>query len=675
VNLVSGTDRVSQGFPNTGSGSAPNDERRLKDELKAEMRGERAMEEGLELERRQAQTRKAAVTGAAVGAGVAIGGAVAKPISGIKGIFLNIIPENIFGVYVAAILFVYWFSFQASFEVSIVYPLHILLGIGGFLVYAVNNDGLDVLTKVRKYAPLFLALILADYMLLTGQLNITLAAITIMAFAVKSEGGILENVKSIVMWFGGAAAAFYFYLQFESLIFSSIANIGPVFSIISLITNRTLTFPFFWFAMIKLGEKTRVARSLIWIVVTVLILANWGNLQVLAIDYKDTLGDLTQEQEEVVPNVIQTAAANLRNGVSSLFSGRWLQGPAAEVFEEFEQIYGFGQAKKEPEVGIKLKSDPNMPSVFNLDFVRNPSPSAIIEIPNPLPVGSEKTIQLTEIVCDSKDEHSEAVVTKPIIGEDPVIIAYKRPRTVACEFTGMGNGKKTAEITIKYEISTNAELSTAFMRNDQINALLKAGEDPAVANRIPPARAEYDNGPIAITFGPVELVTSPVGINAGGDDSSNSIVVYAAKSKNWDGEINGIKKLELSVPDGVILKEGVGCSFKKKPGTNIYEVDPKIVRKDGGDGDLRFVGDGIPFECGISSDSTVLGGLDWVGAEFRVSAVFVFSTKKNIRFDITGAESDEVDSPVTPASTEPEPETTTPENVEGIEAPPGAPVQ
>lgn len=624
-----------------------------------------------------------AIQGVGIGVGAAAGqagvqtakGLLAKPISLLR----NIIPENVMGWYVLLIMVVYWYSWMAGFAAPLVLASHALLALIGFFLFVYVENSLEegkgsLWQIVRRNGVTFSILLIIDYMLLTGQVQWNLIFITALLLAFR-EGSPLEDLKRVVMVLLIASAASavvpFLYDRFNGLFFSAAAKIAlplnfQVWSldfsylpfILGLLLNRTFTYPFFWFAIFGLSKKTRVARSLAWIIMFLFIFASWPSIapEVSKLHSQYVTG-ATPEQKEFWPNIFKQAGTNFKGAVTWLFQSFTAQ--KAYAYEGAYETFGFGEPKEEPKIGLQLRDDPNMPKEFNLEFYDTPTPSVIMEVPNQLPLDDprKRVISVVDIECKDKTAGgSGGEVVKPLPKPKPdepatyASVYYKGPKLVTCKFTSMKEGSNTAEIKVKYGFAADAEFSTAFMRRDRLEAKVLKGEDPVVKDNVPSSTAEYDNGPIAITWGDVEIFSPPVGVKAG---SPLGFLLFISKTGSWEGEIAGVNSLILTTPSEFELVEtnDKTCSFQKvkeKSNTevNIYKVKEDLIKKDG---TPRFIGDNVRLMCKMSvSDSLIneLAGSDdddrrrpWKGATFKASVDYLFSTEKTVSFEVKGCKS------------------------------------
>ncbi len=515
-------------------------------------------------------------------------------------------------------------------------------------------------------------------MLLTGQVQWNLIFIAALLLAFR-EGSPLDDLKRVAMVVLIAsvtsAVVPFIYSRFNQLFFTAAAKIAlplnfEVWSlnfsylpfILGLLLNRTFTYPFFWFAIFGLSKKTRVARSLAWIIMFLFIFASWPNIapEVGKLHSQYVTG-ATAEQKAFWPNIFKQAGTNFRGAVTSLFQSFTVRTAYAseKVYGGLEQTFGFGEPKEEPKIGLQLRDDPNIPKVFDLNFYDAPSPSVIMEVPNPLPLADprKRVMSIVDIECNDKTAGgSGGEVVEPSPKPRPnepetyALVYYKGPKQVTCKFASMKEGSNIAEIKVKYGFAADADFSTAFMRRDRLEARVLKGEDLVVKDNVPASTAEYDNGPIAITWGSVELVSPPVGVKAG---SPLGFLLFVSKTGSWEGEIAGINSLTLTTPSEFELVEtnDKTCAFRKvkeesNADVNVYKVKDDLIKKGG---KPLYIGDGVRLMCKLNArDSLIneLAGPDdndrrrpWKGGTFKASVDYIFSTKKTVSFEVKGCKS------------------------------------
>lgn len=625
----------------------------------------------------QGMPRAAQNVGQGIGAGVSyVAGSelVAQPVKGIKGLLLNIIPENMVGWYVLLIMLVYYWSWMAGFAAPVVLQSHAIMAVIGFFLFVYVESSLEegkgsLWQIIRRNGVTFSVLMIIDNMLLTGQFqwNLILIAALLMAFR---EGHPLDDLKRVVtiMLVASAVTAVgpFLYNQFNQFFFSAAAKIAlPLnfefgalnFSylpfILALLANRTFTYPFFWFAIFWLSKKTRVARSLAWIVTFLFIFASWPNIapEVSKLHSQYITG-ATPEQKEFWPNILKQATTNARGAIISLFQSFSVGTASAyeKTYGNLEQTFGFGQPKQEPKLGLQLSQNSQMLKKFP-DY-EPPEPSFIMGVPNPFPADSKNPyIEVTEIKCKEssgkglnfiKAVTDEGFTVTP--ANQPVEVYYSGPRggnEVKCLFEGWQLGEDYnvgAEVT--YKVENSAYLSTTFMRADKLRGLRLNPSDQKtkkVLDDIPPAAAEHRNVPVTLTWGPLVLKNAPVPIDLDRESNNLAITVYVATNPAWGSgvgktEIKAVTQLGLLLPAGATLTvNDKSCDFIESnadsgDGRKWYVVNPKKIRKDGV-GEWIFIGDAIKFDCGMTVGAAALGGKDAATARFDVSGSFEVTTK------------------------------------------------
>ncbi|MBI2141244.1 hypothetical protein HYU16_02360 [Candidatus Woesearchaeota archaeon] len=612
-----------------------------------------------------------AAQGLGMGAGFAVGQAATAPVKGIFGWFADLKPENLYSGVVVFAVIIYIIDFLTGFDIARTAQLRWIFALGSFFVLMITG-------RYIKFWSVVIAAV--QFYSLYGTLNLLQSGLGWVDLINPSK------IWVIVLLLG--SGVFYVNLPIPGaikwlpvVIISEIyglpiirdkaldyfANAGYLAFIVAFALNRVL-FPIpLIYSMFAFYSESKTARKLVGALIIFYLIASLPQIKGA---YNSHAG-LSPEEKEVAQDIKEKFLASARN----ILSGEFLRAPTAAAYEGLERTFGFGEPKEEPKMGLQLRDDPNMPKVFDLGFYSVAAPSVIMEVPNPLPVDTDKkAIRVVGIDCEDESGSSQGIVVEPSpepTADQPVLVSYRRPRTAKCEFPDLKEGSNSAKIKVKYGFEADAEMSTAFMRSDKVEALIAAGEDPA--DKIPPARAEYDNGPVSITWGPVELVTSPASVSITANPRPSpapakplpwqawttfGLVVYVGKSGAWEGEIASVNSLELRVPEGITLisdysndpyppPDASKCSFIRKTDDkgnripNEYVVKPELIKRtktDGSLGDSRFIGDGVAFTCKMIVPPSVLAGTDWVGADFKVALGYVFSTEKAVSFEIQGCD-------------------------------------
>ncbi len=640
-----------------------------------------------------AMNAAAPVAGAiAQGAGLRIGWGIGGIFSFILNALKNLWPEfgtdkGYFGLYIWFIIFVYYWSWLAGFATSAVLSSHTTLAVIGF-IFSVKVDGLSFQT-VRRYGIVFSVLLLIDIMLLRGTIHWYLLLIAALLLAFK-EGNPVKDAQRVILVMAVAGIGYYVYNRGwlpTSLVLPFFAKLNLPLGFDSILfygavlLNRTVTYPFLWYGIFGLNNKTRVANFLSWFVMLLLIFANWPLLspEISKIRNQYASG-VTAEQRAVIPNLFVSAVGGVRSLGASL--GALISAKTAYAYESAQATFGFGEPKEEPKLGLTLVQDSTMLKKYDINY-KKPEPSFIMRITSPFPTDTEKPyMEVTNIRCEDKSAKlkplllsgstSKAVTSKGVTPTEdkPVVVFYNGAdggAQVKCVFDEKdwepGN-TYTIAAEVDYKVDATAFLTTAFIRADQDEALRKKGIDPAVVNKIPPANARYDNVPVTLTWGPPDLTKSPASINVGrplatdlselaaaqtAETAQNLLItVYVSKNSGWENsEIKSVNNLTLTVPPGVSLNDvDDSCDFKLKAvdqasrstinpaldtglqyGNSIYAVKDDRIRKNGDPKFPRFIGDAIRFECGMKVGSGALSGADWAPARFDITGSFVFTTK------------------------------------------------
>ncbi len=460
------------------------------------------------------------------------GKAVAMPVAGVKGIFINLWPENAIGVYTWAVIVFYFYSWNVGF-VAEVFAAHIVLAFIGFFCY-LRADGFSR-DNIRETAALFLAMLGIDYVLLTGTFNIPLLAIAFLLLSFR-KGGVTEDIKNTAKVLAVIGILIFAYTRYQERLMNWSSGAGLLAFVALYVVNKTFTFPFFWHAILFLPERTRVARLFTWVVVLILVVANLGVIFPSAEQaYNSQLsGAVSAEQKAVWPMLVAKSVNNLRSGVGGFLSLRWLPGQIDKAHASFEPLFGFGEANKaQPKLGLELQQ-PGMPESFDMGIVDSATPGVVMSVPNRLPDKFGGTVSVVDIDCITKSNDVEVSGTliEPVLESDLdfgnyITIGQGSSSTAKCEFNGLAGDSYASEFTVSYNMKSEAKLETMFMSSGKIDALRSGQEIPGKEDKVPPAFADYDNGPVSVTWGPVELTKTPVNVNI--FDLSTSGLFTAAK--------------------------------------------------------------------------------------------------------------------------------------------------
>lgn len=573
---------------------------------------------------------------------------VAQPVKGIKGLFLNIVPENEIGVYVLLIMLVYWTSWMFNFTGRAVIGAHATLALIGFTIstYVDQKLGNGLWQSARRNGMTFSILLLVDYMLLSAGLKWNLLLIVALLWAFK-EGKPVEDFKRVAVVMVLSAMAYYVYSRNFNLLLPAIANFnfsidfglgltnfGPLAFFLALLANRAVTYPFFWYAIFGLSSQTRVARSMAWIMMFAFIFAMWPQISPEVNQLRSEYGHgTTAEQKGQVTGFFKSAVANAGKAVGSF--GDWLQVRKAYAEENLAESFGFGTAKEQPKMGLKLSS-PEQKQKFDLEDKMPVTPLAVLNVPEQFPPEfppEKRVIDITGIECTASSEKGLAN-GKVIEPELPFHIFHGSLATAKCEFDEVGKlkeGSNTMEMVVKYNFKADSDMSTTFMPDDIVYNRQLGGEkieEIVAKGKIAAPKASYDNFPISLTW------DNEFGNPIVGFKTKQSVGIYVAKSGTWQGEIYGINSLKLVLPEGFELIEGDRCSFGPKGSDGAYPVKKQLIIKN----ELpKFIGDGKLFSCDMKIDPALFDAKgNIVPATFKAIGDFTFGTKENIQFDIKG---------------------------------------
>lgn len=651
---LGGVGRIAQGL---NLGKAPAIEKELETAANVATGGKLAMAKTV------MNTASPVVGSIAQGAGLRIGW------GGIGGIFnlllnaaRNMVPEfgsdaGYLGLYVWLIILVYWMSWVAGFAPSAVLRSHAILALVGFIIFLLIK-GIS-LQSFRRYGVVFCVILIIDYLLLTGTIHWYLLLIAALLLAFR-EGNPAEDAKRVFLVMAVASIVYYVFNKLSySLVLPFFAklslplNFDNLLFFTAVFANRTVTFPFFWYAIFGLKE-TRVARSLAWFVMLLLIFAFWPQISPEVTKIRSQYAEgATAEQKAVIPTLFVRAGTGVRSLGASL--GALISAKTASAYESAQETFGFGEPKQEPKLGLQLSQNSQMPK--KVPDYKDPEPNFVMSVPNPFPADSKDPfIEVTEIKC--KEKSGKALTFKKAITDEgitvtdlsgptpksePVEVFYSGPRggnEVKCLFEGWQSGEDyNIEAEVTYKVENSAYFSTTFMRSDILRGLRLKPDDPkakAILDAIPPADAEYRNVPVTLTWGPRVLSNAPVPIDLNRESDNLAITVYVAKNTGWENaEIKSVTQLGLLLPKGVTLALGGSCDFVPSDadsgdGRKWYVVDPKKIAKDG---KPMFIGDAIWFDCGMTVTDAALGktedseGKDTAAARFDVSGSFEVTTK------------------------------------------------
>ncbi len=596
-----------------------------------------------------------AAQGLTQGVGFAAGQLVAQPVKGIAGWFLNFLPENIYGFFIWGAAFLYFLDWQTGFNISIMGGYHWWFYIASFLLIGVTQKVLSGWGLVFS-AMLFIAL--------RGIMNVGISGSTILSREfILPIAGLVAVFFLYIRRFGSAPGFFKWMpiLAFMDVYGMPIivdklvgyaANIGYAAFFFTFLMNRAL-FPFaLWYGGLSLYENTRVAKRFLLVAVLFYFIVSLPTVRNV---YNAKVAGLTPEQVEMTEVVKGRFWENIR----SIVSGEFLRAPVAAAYGKAEETFGFGTPKEEPKIGLVLKADPTMPKEFDLSYGKKPNPGFVLSIPNPFPPNVEQPyIQVINIECKAKpsdgstDLEATSVVSDtgvPFPKDKYVVVDEKEAfevyymgpnggAGVTCYFDNAvwKDTSYTLEASVKYVVKTNAYLENSFMRLDQVKEMRRNGLDPVVVKKLPVATAKYDNTPVSLTWGPIALTNTPATIDITKDGQNQAIRLYAAKSAGWEkGELYGIEKLTLTLPEGIVLA-GDYCDFKTSRTKNVYEVNQERIKKDG---KYKFFGDSARFDCGMNVKKDLLSSADWAAARFEASGTFIFENKfTGASFKVTGAQ-------------------------------------
>ncbi len=604
-----------------------------------------------------------AIQGVGIGVGAAAGQAAMAPAKGILGWFAGFKPENLYSGMVVFAVLLYFLDFMTGFDITRTAALRVWgFGMGGAAILAITGGYISfwrvVIAAVFFYSVYGLLNALTGTFVLGIDLGILTSLLTderALIALVLGTGALYTNLQ-----IPGAIKLLPVFMLLETyglpvlrdkMLTYVATSSGYLWFMVGFLSNRIL-FPLpLMYSIFAFYRDSRTARNILGLLIIIYLIASLPQIKGAYTKY----AGLTGVETEQAQGVFTRLQANIRG----IVSGEIFRAPSASLYEKAEIAFGFGKPKEEPKMGLQLRDDPNMPKVFDLNFYDAASPSIIMEVPNPLPLTDprKRVMSVVDIECNDKATGgSGGEVAEPLPDPKPnepatyALVYYKGPKQVTCRFKKMKEGSNTAEIKVKYGFVADAEFSTPFMRRDRLEAKIFKGEDPVVEDNVPSSTAEYDNGPIAITWGSVELVSPPVDIKAG---SPLGFLLFVSKTGSWEGEIAGINSLTLTIPSEfeLVEKNDKTCAFQKvkeksNADVNVYKVKDDMIKKDG---TLSFIGDGVRLMCGMSATDSLINELagpdeddrrrPWKAGTFKASVDYIFSTEKTVSFEIKGCKS------------------------------------
>lgn len=571
------------------------------------------------------------IQGAAFGAGAAVGQAATQPVKGVLGWFTGLIPENLYSSVVFFAIVLYFLDFISGFDIARTAQLHLIWGFGSFAVLAATartETGQRYVTvrNVIIAGVFFYTLIAfgkAETLLpSTWQKVVNLVPLLITGALYFIWVKIPGDIKGLPIV---AIANVYAMPLVREYVLDS-AGISYLAFVGAFILNRLL-FPVpLVYSLFAFYQDSRTARKLLAIILIFYVVAS---LPQITAAYRSHFGaSLTTEEQEVAQGIWARFVTNTR----TILRFEWLRTP--DITGPLYTTFGFGEPEKEPPRGIVLSDDPTMPKAFRIDKGDKVLPTMRIGLLSPLE--QNRPIKVSHVGCTYNECRAEPCGTlrrpEEIApnGKGEVLIYYNRPRTAECLLEIGEPGSYTAKFNVKYDFNEAATFSTVFMRKDIADEILSGGEDPA--ERLPPPSATYDNGPVEIKFGPVELGTIPVTIDLTTSQLSSSIEISVNNRPEWNGEISEIKKLSLRVPTGVELESGDYCDFVKEEGkANTYVPNDQVSTTD--------IGTGKKFRCGLTANAEeLLGGAVWAIGSFDVQIEFTYLTTKTVSVKVEKAE-------------------------------------
>ncbi len=570
--------------------------------------------------------------GLSQGVGFAAGQLVARPVKGIFGWVVNFFPENIYGWFLWMAAAIYYIDWRTGFDISATSQIHLWFAVAFFFIIGFTQRFLNVWTMLSASALFFSLYGAMNGVILRDRIIAGVAlVISLLLYRKSSAPGFFKLLPLIVFF------DVYGMPAFRELILGYAQNVGFISFAVAFILNRILFPIWLWFGILAMYNNTRVAKKLFAVIMVFYLIVS---VPTITAEYRARVSSLTSEEKEVAGSVWERFVTNAR----SILSGEFLRAPVASAYTRAEETFGFGDPKEEPKIGLEPKTDSMTAKEYDLNYGEVPIPSFIMAISNPFPPDVEEPyVKVLEVTCVAKpsdnSEPIEATSVKSDTGEelkgtlgermakkDFFEVYYGGSSSsgtgVTCYFKGKDaewkNGKTySIEARVRYLVTTNAYLENSFMRLDEVQELRRNQLDPVTVKKLTVAKAEHDNTPVALTWGPPVLANTPATIGEGG------IKLYVSKSASWGkGQLYGIESLNLFAPENVELS-GTTCAFMPI-GSNEYIIKSERVKNNG---KYRFFGDSASFSCGMNVDEKILGGADWAPARFEAEGTFIFETK------------------------------------------------
>ncbi|MBI3036324.1 hypothetical protein HYY73_01005 [Candidatus Woesearchaeota archaeon] len=586
-----------------------------------------------------------AVGGAVQGLGLGVGFRLSAIPGKIFSFFWDTIiaNNNEYDLFIKIAAVMYFADFIHGFNPGIALAEHLIFAMVAFILIAERNE------NISRWNYIWVTIIFLAIWQVTLQGP---------AFVWRATGGAVLLAFALVMYLKSnvpmplkgipfiAAIDVLVLNVFRVPLLQYAENAGVVLKGVSYLMNRLLNPIMLLYGLMYMKKESPiVAGRLFGIVFFIYLFAAATPILADTIkQYREGATPLTSDEGQQAGNVLTTSLRNFFN----FFTLKFVNPSIAYAYEKAEETFGFGTAKEEPKVGLQLFNDPTMPTEFDKS-VREPAPSFLIKVPSPFPPDfKKKYLEVIGIECNDKTGTDKQVKLQKAVDEFnagvPLEVYYTGGRggtTITCSQCSNVAGdvscweskSYTIEAKVKYRVEADSYLSTSFMKAAELRNLRREGKDPAVVEHTPIEKAEYSNVPVTLTWGPIGLVTSPAPVDFSTGQSNLAIQIYVARNTGWEGEIDGIEKLYLTVPDGVALdtSKGKPCAFEA-----VTEVPNKYRVKSDWVG--KFIGEGKRFDCGLIVKADALHGADWAPARFDVEGVFIFAVKKEgITFTVTGS--------------------------------------
>ena len=262
---------------------------------------------------------------------------------------------------------------------------------------------------------------------------------------------------------------------------------------------------------------------------------------------------------------------------------------------------------------------------------------AKIKMISPLPDQSN-FITLSGIKCtyEVDGEEKTGAIKDPKQFENAKIY-YGSPRTVSCSLSKSeieSEDVSSVKISAQYDFSSNGLLKTYFMEETLLENLLDRGEDRGrymgglTYSDLNPVTL-YDNGPLIIGMGPIELNKPPLGIKESKTYPDFELLLKNNR-KEFNGEIVKVNSIELIVPEGVSLS---GCDLNDEGNRYTYNPNDNVPDQDltdSGQKGILHIEEQEEIVCPMNIDISALRGQSYSEVEFSVDVDYTYEISNTL---------------------------------------------